>query len=425
MGIEAIGSIGSAIGSVASAIGRGATSVGRISGEMPSAGAASVSGSSFIAPAFEAAPIGGFLSTIVNEGPVASLEGFKPMGISDIGALALTGGSYQPSFSLAGEILFKARSQMNEVDVVAEAETILAQVQKPAINSVFFSSLREVDTSTRSNLPQIKEIATLPLVARNDKLVEPMATPVAIPNIVEYPQPQAVALPESRISVEVAPAVLTQPAVQEQETVEEIVTEKVIKKETGLIGEEEITKEKRLYLVDENALIQRIYEIRQAVNKAGIEAKRLGLGESIDGSLIAKFMPVEHAGNRSSIVQPNGPDGSYEETKEAVRIGQFYSEDQVEDVVLENIPVKEGKDGKPVKDEAVWKVLKHWTIKPVQTYQEVIRRIIKKSSAQPGKSLDANTNSPLGWTEVVDEKAKTETSLEDYPKLADVFQKAA
>jgi len=194
----------------------------------------------------------------------------------------------------------------------------------------------------------------------------------------EYPRPQVAVSPAWEVQPALQPKTESRvfaPALKKQE-VEEIVTAKVIRKETGLIEVEEITKERRLYLVDESVLTQRIHEIRQAVNKAKIEANRLGLGENIDGSLVVRFMPAEHAGNRSSIVQPNGPDGSYEEIIEAMRIGRFYSEDQVEDVVLENIPVKIGKDGKPVRSEAVWKVLKHWTIKSTTAHEVVTERSV-------------------------------------------------
>lgn len=335
--------------------------------------------------------VGGF-SSIVREGPAGGfMEGFRPMNASDITTIG-KGGTIVPPF------------------VIQQAKTVAAAAWGE----------KELPTSAQA----ISQVESILSQAHVDLVQE--VVPITIPNELEYPRPQVAVSPawevqsalqqktESRVSIQTTTATPTLPALKKQE-VEEIVTEKVIKKETGLIEEEEITKEKRLYLVDENALTQRIHEIRQAVNKARIEAKRLGLGESIDGSLIAKFMPAEHAGNRSRIVQPNGPDGSYEETKEAVRIGQFYSEDQVEDVVLENRPVKIGKDGKSVKNEDVWKVLKYRVFKRIPAHEVVISRVMKKksSSGQNPTQIQVREESKI---------EPRETSLKDYPVLAEVFK---
>lgn len=383
-GSAAGGSGGGSVGGIGGGIGGGI--------EGGSVGAASVSGLSFVVPAFEAAPIGGSLSAIVKEGPFrGSLEGFRPMNVSDIHTIDKGGTIAPPSVIQQAETVAAAAWGKNELPTPAQA---ISQI-KSILSQAHVDSVQEV-------------------------------VPITIPNGLKYPRPHVAVSPtwevqpvlqqktESRVSIQTTTATPTLPALKKQE-VEEIVTEKVIKQETGLIEEEEITKEKRLYLVDENALTQRIHEIRQAINKARIEAKRLGLGESIDGSLIAKFMPAEHAGNRSRIVQPNGPDGSYEETKEAVRKGQFYSEDQVEDVVLENRPVKIGKDGKPVKNEDVWKVLKYRVFKRIPAHEVVISRVMKKksSSGQNPTQIHAREKSKI---------EPRETSLEDYPELAEIFQ---
>ncbi|MDD5147762.1 MAG: hypothetical protein PHV63_04430 [Candidatus Daviesbacteria bacterium] len=52
-------------------------------------------------------------------------------------------------------------------------------------------------------------------------------------------------------------------------------------------------------------------------------------------------------------------------------------------------------------------------------YVEVYRRVVKKRNIIPAESWGANTTPPLGWTEG---GVKEETSLQDYPALAKVFQ---
>lgn len=95
MGIEAIGSIGSSVGNVASAVGRGVSSIGRISDFGPK--------------------LEGPLTAIVNEGPVgfADMKNTMPLQIGQKNPIT--------------EINFQPQPALNASDVVAEAESILAQ----------------------------------------------------------------------------------------------------------------------------------------------------------------------------------------------------------------------------------------------------------------------------------------------------------
>ncbi len=426
MGIE-LGSIGSAIGSVASGVGRGALTVGRISGEIPSAGAASVSGSSFTAPAFEAAPVGGLLNGIGPklERPLTPIVNEGPVGLIDLkNTMPLQIGQNNPVSELRFDISVKeavSPEPLSVESVIAEAESILSQARVNPVQER--KLLQEADAVAEVNnwlgiIEQAKEEAIAepktireaadrftdaePKVVKPAEVIMPRVTPVGVPNGLEFARSQ-VASPvlkpvvktenvlgihvgsqpklEEGVDTKVNQAVATQPTLEELER-EEVVTEKLMKKKTDMM-KEEITKEKKRYLVDEPSLAWRIYEIRQAVKKAKIEAKELGLGEKIIGALVVKYMLPEHVGIRSGIVQPNGPDGSYEETIEAVKARQFDSEDQVEDVVLENTPVKEGEDGRPVKDEAVRKVLKYWVVKHAPAHEMVTSRGVKKTVQVP------------------------------------------
>ncbi|MBU1000109.1 hypothetical protein KKE78_01765 [Patescibacteria group bacterium] len=408
MGIEAIRS---AAGSVVSAIGRGA-SFRRIFGEMPLTGVASVSGPSFLAPIFEAALIGGLLNSIgpklekplagiVNEGPVA-LADFK-----NTMPLQLRIGQKNP---IAG-INFQSQPMLKAPSVIAGAESVLAQARIPEPKEVF-----------PVTWPQT-EALVVPLV-RPDPLEVPAADA----------QPQLQSQIEARVinqPVQVAlPAI--NPVLQERE-VEEPVEEKVkIEELKEALGEETVT-EKRLYLEDQGVSAVRRQEIRQATIKAKVNRDRLGL-KKITGWLVAKFLPGEHKGNRSQIVKETGPDGSYQETVEEIAgAGDFESErkaiEKFDKIVAEKKPVKLGENGKPVGNEDVARVLKYHVVKPALAYIEATRRVVKKRAVDSIKSAGVSSFHPKGgdrgWTEVGQEGIKEETSLKDYPVLAEVFSKAA
>lgn len=157
----------------------------------------------------------------------------------------------------------------------------------------------------------------------------------------------------------VLPAVVLSLESKTKTNLEEIIEEQVIQ-DAQLLEDMEI--DKKLYLEDEEVSAQRKDEIRQAIFKAKLEALTLGL-KKITGKLIAMFLPAEHAGNRSQIVKKRGPDGSYEETLEAIASsGEFDSAleaaKRAEKIVEEKKPVKKGKEGKKVASFDVARVFK-------------------------------------------------------------------
>lgn len=295
-------------------------------------------------------------------------------------------------------------SIVNEGPVIPEALNTMAIVAKP-MSSVIQQAvvpsgtrLNAIDATTSLRNPDVSvKIATTFLdklgTPRNDNVPILAVEPFILPQL----EPAVVPLVASSqtLVLDVSPAPLPQPLLQEQE-VEEIVTEKITKEDTGMVEEEEMVEE-RMYLEDKEASAQRRYEVKEAVGKAKAEADRLGL-KKIAGWLVAKFLPAEHAGNRSQAVKEKGPDGSYQETVEAIAgAGQLESEEEAiekfDKVVVAKKPVKYGENGTPVASEDVARVFKYHVVRPAVGHEIVIKR--------------------------------SETSLEDYPDLAEVFQKAA
>lgn len=391
MGIEAIGSIGSAMGSVASGIGKAGSSLDSMFGPK--------------------------MGSIMPEG----------------GTIDLIGGINKPGFSpVGGEILFQAPSELpSPTQAVTQVESILSQARFNVITPVAEPRITGEAAYWFTDVPS-------PRVIRPTEVLMPEIEPIT--TIVEFPRPQTVTFPilepktetagkamtktstENRTSTAVVPVILPQPAPAEQE-VEEIVEEKKEKQELKERLEEDIETEKQIYLEDENASTQRRVEVREAVLKARIEADRLGL-KNIAGWLVAKFLPGEHEGNRSQVVRKTGPDGSYQETVEAIAgAGELESREKAVEkfdaIVAEKKPVKVGKNGTPVGNIDIARIFKYRLIKPVQAHAEVIKRVVKKKMPVS----QAQNSMPVVTTEK--KEIKTEPSLEELnPALAEVFQKA-
>lgn len=384
MGIEAIGS---AVGSVASAVGRGAA----------------IFGAKLEAP----------LSTMVKEGPAPSLVGFRAMGVVDISTPSL-GGIFKPLEQLPR--LDRVQPELNVADAILEAESILSQariisleVPEPAVNLDLPKIEAVRETINWQGAPQIyPEFISAPVLEPATKTESASVTQVGS-------QPQI----ESIISHQTTQTSPT-PSEQEQE-VEEVVKEKAKVEDLKTSLEEEVLEDERLYLEDEQASAQRKYEIKEAVNKAKVAADRLGL-RKITGWLVAKFLPAEHEGNRSQVVKKKGPDGSYQETVEAISLtGEFASEQQAQQkfiqIIEEKSPIRKGKHGRPVSNEAVARVFKYHFVKPV-AHEVVQKRIVKKVVQATGQN-----QAPVVVTETPE--IKNEPTIEDYPALTEVFQKAA
>lgn len=353
-------------------------------------------------------------------------EGGSLMGAKNLGTIDLNGGTKMPGLSpVGGEILFQVPSVPN---VIQQAETVAATVWgkselstpvQPILSAESIQAIAEVVE------PRMIKEATYwftdvpgPRVIKPAEVIMPKVEPMIVPI-----QTRTENRVSARPAVAPATAILPKPAPVEQE-VEEIVEEKVKKQKPEERLEETEEIESQMYLEDENASSQRRIEVREAVVKARVEADRLGL-KNIAGWLVAKFLPGENEGNRSQVVRKTGPDGSYQETVEAITgAGEFETGEKAverfDGIVAEKKPVKFGKSGNPVDNIDIARVFKYKLIKPIQVYEEVTKRVIKK------KVLVSQTENPVPTAEIPKNEIKAEPNLEELsPALADVFKKAA
>lgn len=281
----------------------------------------------------EGGSIGGGVAApvVVNEGPVSLSALENTMTIA--------------KFEPVGEIVFKP----SPPSVIEQAEAVAAKAwEAPQLNEADTTASLRASAKQSNSSVILSEIAAVAPEGgpRNDNFILPQIEPVILPRIEPAPALQASPVLEpvakSRVSHQVAPAISPQPLLQEQE-VEEEVLEKIEQAEPEDSLEEEEEIEKRLFLEDEKASAVRRFEIKQAIKLAKLS--------TIVGSVVARFLPGEHAGNRSQALHEKGPDGSYEETVEAIASsGEFSSPEQAEkrfdEIVAENKPVKNSKEGR-------------------------------------------------------------------------------
>lgn len=368
------------------------------------------------------------LGSIVNEGPVGliGLENTMPY-ILDTGNIN--------TFSLAEQIIAEPQA----ASVVEQAEIIAVGVWEGGadlvseVPDVFQTAFADINldpdvnnTVLKQPEPQILDILWNNQITEQ-AIVVPQTEPMIVPGVVldpaigikpnpileEQALPSVSSQPENRTSVHQATfEVLEQSAPQQQEVEEEVLEVVKIENKEKELEEEELEINK--FVEDEQASSVRKHEIREAVSKAKQEASRLGL-KGIAGWLVAKFLPAEHSGNRSQIIKENGPDGSYTETIEAISgVGQLDPDIAVKRfdlIVEEKKPVKLSKEGKVVGQIDLSRVFKYKIVKPAAaTYEIVTKRIKKKVPVPAGQVVQPQT------------EARVETSLEDYPDLAEVFK---
>lgn len=468
MSIEGGGSGGGASGGaggagIGSAISVGPSmSVGIEAGSFMGAApavAGGISAASFLEGPMPISSVGGF------EPIGASLGGLEPMGKIDLSALDLKGGSLQPEFSLAGEILFQSQQELNEGNAVLEAESIISQAQKPEINDLSFLPLREdvpewcvpKQSSSENDLTQIAA-SVVSLLPRNDGIVETApysqlpSWEVIVPQeapIID-PMPLGFAQPGTKTIVEETEAVAqraweSHPITQAEEiaskldeeeefvslpvaTLEQVKEEVLVEEKTEDAQpkesqEEYIDTDRKIIVEDGEVVAQRKIDIKVvAVSKAQELATKLGL-KKIPGRFIALFAPKEYIGVRSQVIKEKGPDGSYEETIEALAgAGEFESvtaaRNKVEQVIAEKKPGRYGKDGTPLAFEHVARILKHRIFKSVQPQFEVVKRVTKKK-------VEATPEQKVVQFPSAQKIVKPEPSIRDFESLAKVFEKAA
>lgn len=324
----------------------------------------------------------GEFSTIVKEGPVSRGALENTMTIA--------------KFNPIGEIVFKP-----------SVPSVLEQAQAIAAAAWEKSELT----------PQVPQEVLLPVVLpRAEPLVAPRVEPA--PALQTSPAPKT----EARVSHQVSRVVSPQPLLKEKE-MEEVVEEKIRVDEPkeSLDEQEEIIKKERFYLVDEPVLVQVQSEVDQAVEKGKEEAENLGLGKRIIGFIVAKFIPAQHEGNTGGAVKPHGFDGTIPARKEAIAARkEFSSKKEVEAVVLENRPVSIGENGELASPQEIRTTFRDRYVKPHEALNIVERRITRKK-----KVLGFLGQAPISVIAKEEIKPKPETSLEDYPELAEIFQQVA
>lgn len=367
---------------------------GGLAGTSPVIGPASLS----LGPAFGFGRVLGFgdIGLIVNEGPVSlsDLEATMPI----------------QTFNLNGEIKFA--EHFSAEAAIAQAEAILSQV--PAIPEIGPGQLIAEEVLTQAKEPLVWPYpqfirpsweAIIPALSPELNLESELGTKTE--NIFGT---QSVRRAKTETVAAVEQSVVPQTALEKE--IEEILVQEMVEQNPKEDYKEQEDRESRFYLEDGEAAAQRRHEIREAIIKAKLEAGRLGL-KAIAGWLVAKFLPAEHPGNRSQIVKEIGPDGSLQETVDAIAsVGDLRSEEEavkrLNVIVAEKKPVKLGKEGLPVTIADVSRVLKYRIFKSVTAFEVVVKRVVKKKNPAPkDHQLD-----------------HSETNLADFPQLAEVFDKA-
>lgn len=147
-----------------------------------------------------------------------------------------------------------------------------------------------------------------------------------------------------------------------------------------LSEEQDIDFKRKRFVLDEAALGVVKTEIRAAVRKASVLAKELGV--KLTGPLIRRFLPEQHAGNESEAVKGKGMDGSIPERAEDIeKRREFETYEEAEEFSLEVVdekpPIKIRKEGegKPVKDEDVYRVFQSHAVKPVSDELDSYERL--------------------------------------------------
>lgn len=402
------GSISAAISSVAVSPSIAPSIGGGVIGVAPA-----IEAGGFSAPNIGIGPeITGF-SLPINEGPVV---GFNPQEFVTL-AINPSDAVFEAESILAQAAKFDISSAVSDVFRTALADVNLDPTTKPIFEPPRLHSLIEPNLETPVVKPTIVRQAVYwyadnPQDVKAAEVIipkaEPAPTPLAVSSQWEYAVPLTHSLPTLK------PNVKLENPLGFQEVVEELVVEdqqEVLEEDQEV--EEFITK----YLVDEEVSEERRTEIRQAIKLAIAEIQAEGIKEKeIEGWRIIKYLK-DHAGVRSEIVKNEGPDGSFEETLQAISSQRFTSEKEAvkraDEIIAQKEPVKRGKFGREVTFEAVARVLKRiFKSAPKEALGAKITNIRKYriSKVNPNRVL----------TEIT-QKINTETKIEDNPHLAGIF----
>lgn len=299
--------------------------------------------------------VGVSIGPAVNEGLVrGSLEGFRPMNISDI-KIPDKGGTVAP----LGEIVFNAQALTAE-SAISQAEAIISEARAAPNSVVPQAVLPEVRIDQRTGIDL--HGAILP-----DLSTKPVTHLQPSPSAGE--QTEAVYAP-----------VAAEQLVEEVVRKEEIKTEDKIDEPSEVREEAEVEELRLKYVEDEPVSRQRRYELEEAIKKAKVEGELEG-AEEIEGWRIKKYFVPEHGGNRSGIAEAGTPDGSLVETYQDISGGNYESVaeavDKAEATVDDKKPVTRATEGKVVKQIDIARVHQDPLLKSHPT-EVVLTRLVKK-----------------------------------------------
>lgn len=427
MGVE---TIGTAAGGIASAVGRAAPAMGRIFGEGPSLGGLSPLGK--VGPSMESG-LGHGLGNIVREGPVGpnfKLENTMPLAINRFNPIGEIRFNHVPSILEQAENVaattWKATEPAKE-NVPVAGEAIIHGIFIEAFAPSKPDSAPIVSDLTpahRMSVPNVDlKLGVLPDVIQVQK------TQAALKDVGMVDLSQNVAnqlVPDAKEAYQrsqIKPEPIPQPVLVEKTEKKEEVAEDNKTEERNHISQQQEVKSLRLKHVEDSEVSQaRLFEIREAIRKAKIEADIDGSSE-IKGSGIKELLSQ---GRRSGILDeddPQGsiPDGSRVETIDELAVQNYKSEEEAiqksKALVSEKKPVKRAKHGNSVAKEAVDRVRKYIRFGRSRA-GEIAARIIKRKVEI---SSDRNNVQPV----TVRTEEVVERRIEDNPALAQVFKAAA
>lgn len=339
----------------------------------------------------------GEFSTIVIDGPVSleALENTMPMTLS--------------KFNPVGEIVFRPSGP----SVIEQAEAVAAAAWET-------TALPTPQEEAQNPLTEKGAVAKVEpwLGTRAETVIiphEPRVIPMTAPRLEAQPQPVVVASPKTESKRANAQTVSRSfPQEQIMEVTEEKKTVAQENKEQGNNAKEsEEQSLKKVKLVEAvHVSERRRWTLKAAVKKAAEGGERLTL------RLIRKFLTWTRE-DLSPIVRHKGADGTLSLIDQALESETVeYSSKEAEKksvgLVEKYRPVEKG-EGDPVTMGEVRQVLEGKEAKRagVNMAAEIVaRRVVRKSEVLRGEAVTT-----------VEEKVEinTETSLKDFPELAEVF----
>ena len=397
----------------------------------PSVGGVGVSaGLAVGAPGGEFGPGAGIGSTIVNEGPVAPafLENTMPLTfnkpLGEISFNPFKGGEIpsEPVSVIQQAVVPSGTRQAEQVaakawelPLASPGETLEASGVGLAVNSL-----------VRTPEPAI---VRLPNPARGLD-VRVITNPFLAPKVETAPQRMAQNRVESRVINRVAsmPSIYTHSQAQTEQVVEEKLQAKEKKEDKAAEKNSEEQSVAKIKIVEAVKVTQlRRSAVYEAARQVKEEAEKMGEKVVITAKKLKKFLSGEFWKYISPLVGKEGHDGTIALTLHAIENNRTeytsleQAQTELSKPVTEHIPLERGEGSRVATVDEVREVLEG---KEKENFRSntpaeiIIRRVMRKNV----EVVEAGQK-----TTVVEKKEEEEreTSLKDFPTLAEVFQKAA